>query len=1062
MKRHLGTFLGICCLVSLAPGASRAQPPAPASAVQLVTVSPNKVRYRDGEQGTVRVTLHNAAAMDQAVTLEGDLVQELALVTPLPTREVTVPGNKDTTLDLPFTAPTHEYGCAVRVRVLQGGKEIAQAQDMFNVADNVWDVAIGADLPFMGNGGSGTPGQNPPKDIETARKFYFNWCEKMFWAPDDWGNLTPQEENWFAGEGGCYESNSVIQAFTALGKAIGLVSVTYGKNTGGGPAGWEVARQHPDWFKQDATGHFLGTYNTDIFARYDVKTDKPFNRPWYYLYPDLTKQEALDHGIDEILNSALEFGWEGVRFDGDFALGTEELATYNQRRMKERIWAKLPNFVFGFNEGYGPPETDPSTWGHSSRETLARGAWMNEGIGNNDYGYATNGHYTAYKDYWQHESVKVDELRKIGASYLCIYYLLPGNQGLYKFVLGTSAGAHPPYGESSKALGCANWGRYLTRWSASVWDVNLRNQPEADLEVTAPGPLWHAVKERVADAQTKTTVVHLIVPPSTEDVHDAKVQVGPPVGPVTVRVRIPGGETVRRAAALAPEHPDEALPLSVTREGVWAVVTVPQVQLWTLVVFERAGAFTVPTYPKLTEPPDPAQVAAGRTAAVKLSRDPLRPDLPNPETGTKVQTQQAVNSYLSHAEVVQDPTASGGVCLSYDSTMSNSSVNNGLVFRGVSPGHYRVTYRLKMKATKDPAVWALLTPYVTMGDKQVWFSDIHYGATKDNPGFQTTWADFPSEFDFLGEGSAINVAAFWRGQGSGGTIYWDTATLEQLSTYSDAQIAEKLKVVPRTDLTPGSAPGLQVLVVNGLYNDKYHLPEALAQFGAVQDITPPPATTPPAAAAPVPAGAVRVTYATVEVGENTATLSGYPKTYEQLCAYKVVVLLNADATWFGVPGRAALHDFVNAGGGLLVLGGNSTLGQGNFANTFLEDMLPVTVAAGRDLEFTAKPLALRPAASGLARALPAQEWKSDSAGDPPACLYWRHLVHPKPTAEVQLYAGDVPVLLTGTYGRGRVAVFTGTVLGVPAGQEQPFWQWKGWPLLLHNTLSWLAHADTPQ
>ena len=63
---------------------------------------------------------------------------------------------------------------------------------------------------------------------------------------------------------------------------------------------------------------------------------------------------------------------------------------------------------------------------------------------------------------------------------------------------------------------------------------------------------------------------------------------------------------------------------------------------------------------------------------------------------------------------------------------------------------------------------------------------------------------------------------------------------------------------------------------------------------------------------------------------------------------------------------------------------------------------------------------------------------------------------PKSGAQVHMSAGTEPVLLTGTFGQGKVAVFTGTVLGQAAPNAQPFWTWNGWPGTLSGTLSWLA------
>jgi len=1047
-------FSSIVALLIIGLWATAIQPVCAANtAVEITGLVTNKVRYLRQEAGVLRLTLHNTTATEQVVMVEGELVQELSRATPLTARPATVPAGQNATIEVPFSAPAGDYGCAVRIRVKQENTVLAQGQEMFAICDTVWPVAIGSSLTIMDM--SGRPWQNPAQDMAIARARYYNWWEKMFWPPDDWGDMTPSAESWYSGQGGRYEVKKVLKECVRLAKANGIASITYGKSTGGGPAGWEIARRHPEWFKQDAAGRVVGTYDTGLFAQWD--TLPKFNgRAWHYLYPNLSRLDALDHGIDEILHSAQEYGWDGVRFDGDFTwVGNDEVGARNQRRMKERIWAQLPHFVFGFNEGYGPPNTDPDTWSHAVRESLAGGGhWMNEGVGNNDFGYATNGKYTSFHDYWTRESAGADQLRKIGASYHFIYYLPKEYRGWYKFVLGTSAGAHPVYGESHGVPGCANWGRFLTRWSACVWDINLRNRPDTELSVNAP--LWTAVKERVIDVHTAATVAHLILPPTTDDVTATDVKMSAPARNVVVRVRIPAHEQVLRAAAIAPEHPDDALSLPVMREGEWASVTVPEVTSWTMVVFEHAGKYTVPAYPKFTEPVNAAQVKAGAEADNgKLARDPLRPDLPQPGTKTapRVRVLEMENLYQTQAKVEHDPDASGGACVRADSTMTNSTLISHAFFPDVTPGHYRATYRMKLKSKTDAAgkpIWAGFGLYVALGTKQLWLKEIGPNDFTTPGNYET----FTVDFDFLGEGSTISVCAFWRGQKAGGTIYIDNVSLEQLATFNDAQLAEKLKYVAPTKVKPGGGPGLDVLVLNGLYSDRYRLPAALAQFGAVQDITPKPNTksdtpdAPAAAAAPVPD--LRVANATVLVEENTATLSGYSKNIAELCRYDVVVLANADASWLGFSGRAALREFVNAGGGLLVLGGSYSLGQGYFIDTFLADILPVNVLSVRDAQPASPPLTLKPASTGLARVLPATVWT------PAPSLYWRHRVTLKPGATVQLLAGTEPVLITGTYGKGRVAVFTGTVLGQPAGKDLPFWEWTGWPTLMHQTIGWLG------
>jgi hypothetical protein len=265
-KQIVGLCLGVFWLGMLSADAADGP-------VSLTRVFPNKVRYSPGEKGTVQVTLNNNSDQDQTVTLASEIAQELARITPGAGRDVTVPRGKELTVDLPMTAPREEYGCAVRVRALQGGQVIAQAEDMFSVAVNVWKVGLGADINIASSSGYSwqTP-ESAQNDLKKSRAHYFNWWEKMFWAPDDWGDLTPKEEKWRSGEGGRLEIKSVIKNFIALAKANGIASVTYGKCVSGGPAGWEIARRHPDWFLQSPYGQPSGgTYQYRVFSTGQVE-----------------------------------------------------------------------------------------------------------------------------------------------------------------------------------------------------------------------------------------------------------------------------------------------------------------------------------------------------------------------------------------------------------------------------------------------------------------------------------------------------------------------------------------------------------------------------------------------------------------------------------------------------------------------------------------------------------------------------------------------------------------------------------------------------------------------
>ncbi len=74
---------------------------------------------------------------------------------------------------------------------------------------------------------------------------------------------------------------------------------------------------------------------------------------------------------------------------------------------------------------------------------------------------------------------------------------------------------------------------------------------------------------------------------------------------------------------------------------------------------------------------------------------------------------------------------------------------------------------------------------------------------------------------------------------------------------------------------------------------------------------------------------------------------------------------------------------------------------------------------------------------------------------PPPTVFWLHRLKPKPDATVVLKAGDYPLLVTGQFGKGKVALFAGTPMGKPGKGQTPFWKWDGWTALLKNLVTWL-------
>lgn len=149
---------------------------------------------------------------------------------------------------------------------------------------------------------------------------------------------------------------------------------------------------------------------------------------------------------------------------------------------------------------------------------------------------------------------------------------------------------------------------------------------------------------------------------------------------------------------------------------------------------------------------------------------------------------------------------------------------------------------------------------------------------------------------------------------------------------------------------------------------------------------------------------------------NDGYFSQLPDTAEGFNSYGAIVLDNVPALYITEKQRNLLQSYVAGGGGLLVIGGDASLGRGDYYATGLEDILPVQTNTRQcDLiqegRFEPVVRTYTPDLSGLEYRLP------------PVKGYL--LTKPKNLATVYLVVGKGDPLLAGwRYGNGQVAVFT--------------------------------------
>ena len=71
--------------------------------------------------------------------------------------------------------------------------------------------------------------------------------------------------------------------------------------------------------------------------------------------------------------------------------------------------------------------------------------------------------------------------------------------------------------------------------------------------------------------------------------------------------------------------------------------------------------------------------------------------------------------------------------------------------------------------------------------------------------------------------------------------------------------------------------------------------------------------------------------------------AGFPATREELGQYRILILGSVEASAFSDTQLQLIVEFVEAGGGLLMLGGPRSFGEGGWANTEIADLLPVEI-----------------------------------------------------------------------------------------------------------------------
>jgi hypothetical protein len=989
----------------------------PAEDLKILGVQCQRSYYKPSESAELDLTIKNFSAKEQTATLVVGCVGRLSDWQEASRQTIKLKGFEIQYLKVAVPLKDQSFGCALEARLLRNDAVTDRGQAFIGVAENLWTVGIGGKLQgdFIGRA------TDKARDalLKSAREGYANWLEVYYWAPDDWGNLTPTADQWYSGQASYLMSPGKLKDFIKGAHDLGMKVVTYGKHVACGPDGAELARKKPEWFYPLNPGvKQLDEWN-DEAAR--ARKDTKFG--WQSFSLDLNRVDTLDYGIKQIIDSAKLFGWDGIRYDGHYTVPSDAVSTWNMRRLKESVWESHPDFLLGFNYSWAP-DTWPMITQEMKEAMAGGGMWMQEAIGH--YGFSTDGR--RYSNWTQGNSLvpafapnelkAAKDVAAMGGSYHCILGLenSPPPARVYKLVYSLIAGAHSVYGSHEGVGGGRNWGKFMTRWSAFLWHPRLKpvDKPESRIAVDKPGIYWAPITQEMVDTPTrKFTVIHLVNPSPDDSIKATTLPA--PLDNVGLTIKPSPGAKIVGMTLVRPDSEPYAQDLKLEKlnsQGAYEI-NIPQIAIWAMVIVEESGNFSIPPEPpRFTNPVDEAELAAGRKAPPGvLMLDPLQ----QPTRGVTLQKNESLvetdTSYWSlNAKEASDPDANNGRAQIRRS--GDKTANHGRPYNGpYRPGRYQFSVRLKLKDEQNPP--RLQTVRISL-------EEIFYGKGIPHPNVLLSSDEkTPPErkliidgkyhyYDFDVDMNYNSLLHVWivstSADPEGNSLYCDHVIVRQLERYTDDQLVKLTPPPPKPEglRAPEGQSPKKILHVRGQYWQLYNVE------GQFKECT----------------GAY-----------------GLPEKYEDLYNYDAVVMSDTSP-----PGklevRQMLNDFVNDGGRLVVLGGPWSLGQGTFPGTMLEKILPFEILKAK----TTKEII--PCDPPLLLGT-----KPGKPYDDKPTLFWRHQVPLKQGAEVLAYAGDIPVAASTKSGKGSVAVFAGTVLGEEKNGELPFWKSKFWPILLNRMVA---------
>ncbi len=552
--------------------------------VTVKSITTDRITYAPGAKGTVTVRLENIDDTPTAGTLVVKLYEGLDSATTLFNGPFTAQPSGRTEKVLPMEVGTAPWGRGI-VAEFTAGKETAVGAHAFSVVTNPFMCAIwGRGLPQFGSD-LWTDTERIPNCEEIAVGNIANYCnayEAFAWAPCDYSVMHIDHDGpFYSGQTQYTKNRTAMIALHDVFHKYGIACISYGKTCAAGEPGVVYALKHPEqmhvfspagFAHEDISVDVMDRMAEGRFRRHGVNED--FWQRWISCWTQIGNKEAIDFGTDEIMRSAKQFNWDGVRYDGHFSYwDNPEMAARVVKYAADRIHKEFPKFGIGYNY-FGPQHDTPegaSTDPELAAAATSGGLMMSE----------------VFRNYREKVGQNILHLQSVGDAVRAHggYFLAINDiNGPWNAALVLAGGARP-MGGSNRA-----YNKFATRYSAFIFDPALRRLQNPRKVVNAVGKpefLWDSFVYERKVSETRTQLIFQFVNVGTEfnfngGEKEPPTGVNDPLEHLSFKLTLPAGYKAERVTVV--DDRETFIPQAAALNG--DTFTVPALAYWTMAVVD--------------------------------------------------------------------------------------------------------------------------------------------------------------------------------------------------------------------------------------------------------------------------------------------------------------------------------------------------------------------------------------------------------------------------------------------------------------------------------------------